>query len=288
MTSTQQYVLISIKGDGLFKAIGVYQNEQDAYAAATVCQMQSIEKFSAKWSKSMLADKQESIMEFCRCIKEDFKSYKERFAYMTLQCSQIFPNLEYDQHQVLPVEANNNIPSQFISESIFKTKVRNFMDVLRTRSDVEEDLGNSEDDDEDDDDDDDEEEEEGEEEEEDEEEEEGDGEEDIEDEGEGEEDMEEEDIDQEIDEEADEGVEEEEEEEDEDEPVTSETAIQEHSEEEESEDQERPTLKRDASSLLEDGDAEDDEEDEIDEDDGDEDELADDDDESVKRRRVVA
>lgn len=259
-----------------------YQNEQDAYAAATVCQMQSIEKLSAKWPKSMLADKQESIMELCRCIKEDFKSYKERFAYMTLQCNQIFPNLEYDQHRILPVEANNNIPSHSISESIFKTKVRNFMDVLRTRSDVEEDLGNSEDDDEDD-----------EEEEENEGEEDDGGEEDIDD-GE-EEDMEDEDIEEEdVGEEADEGVDEdediqaEEEEEEEDDPVTSETVIQEHSEEEESEDQERPMLKRDASSLLEDGDAEDDEEDEIDEDEGDEDELADDDDESVKRRRVVA
>lgn len=230
----------------------------------------------------MLADKQESIMELCRCIKEDFKSYKERFAYMTLQCNQIFPNLEYDQHRILPVEANNNIPSHSISESIFKTKVRNFMDVLRTRSDVEEDLGNSEDDDEDD-----------EEEEENEGEEDDGGEEDIDD-GE-EEDMEDEDIEEEdVGEEADEGVDEdediqaEEEEEEEDDPVTSETVIQEHSEEEESEDQERPMLKRDASSLLEDGDAEDDEEDEIDEDEGDEDELADDDDESVKRRRVVA
>ncbi|KAF1803624.1 hypothetical protein V8B55DRAFT_1507069 [Mucor lusitanicus] len=283
MTSTQQYVLISIKEEALFKAIGVYQNEQDAYAAATVCQMQSIEKRSAKWPKSMLADKQERIMELCRCIKEDFKSYKERFAYVTLQCSQIFPNLEYDQHRVLPIEANSNMPSQSISESVFKTKVRNFMDVLRTRSDVEEDLGNSEDDDEDEDDEEEEDEEEGEEEEEDEGNGENDGEQDIEE----EEDIEEEDIDQDVDEEADED-EDIQEEDDEDEPATSETVIHEHSEEEESEDQERPTLKRDASSLLEEGDAEDDEEDEIDEDDGDEDELADDDDESVKRRRVAA
>ncbi|KAG2193685.1 hypothetical protein INT46_004869, partial [Mucor plumbeus] len=230
MKTPQHFVLISIKEKALYKAIGVYKNEQDAYAAAIVCQMQSIEKSSEKWSKSVLLDNQENIIELCRCIKEDLKTFKERFEYMALQCNQIFENLDFNHHQVLPTEINNNIPSQSISESIFKTKVRNFMDVLRTRSDVEEDLGNSDDDEEEDD-------------EEEEEEEEDIEEEDIEEENEGEtegqnegedEDIEEEDIEEDIEEEVGEGIEEEEdieeeeEEEDEDEePVTSETAIQE-------------------------------------------------------------
>ncbi|KAI9486444.1 MAG: hypothetical protein EXX96DRAFT_604591 [Benjaminiella poitrasii] len=266
------------KEDIIHKATGIYNNEEDAYAAAIVNQMQIIEQTSEEWPKDKISEKQEQITDLCQFLKESSTTYKERFEYMTKQCAQLFSGLYHTHYLVLPVQNNSNPSSQLINESIFKTEVRNFLDIFQIKSDLEEeDLGNSDDDEEDDD--------------EDAEEDIGEDEEledeevDLEDDT-GEDEEEEDDNEEESEDEvgaSDDIEEEEEEEEDADEvdvdeeeaPTSSSTTILEASDGEETEEEEEQTntLKRGTSALE-------DEEDEIDED-----ELEDED-ELLKKRRI--
>ncbi|KAG2196321.1 hypothetical protein INT47_009316 [Mucor saturninus] len=258
-----EFILIEqlIHDNKVRNAIGTYKTKESAYAAALIRQMQSIEKCSDKWSKTKLGEKQAQIIELCRYIKTDLTSYEARFEYVTKQCTDLFEDISDVRYIVVPLKTDTNPP---FNESVFKTKIRNFLDVFQTKSDIEEDLGNSDDDEDDDDD-----------------------EEDL------EEDLEEEDLEEDLEEE---DLEEEDiEEEDEEDLPTSEPPladlddisdddIEEEDEEDEEEEEEEGSshLKRSFSALEED-----DEEDEIDEDG--EDELDDDDDALLpnKKRRLV-
>ncbi|KAI7887828.1 uncharacterized protein EV154DRAFT_519582 [Mucor mucedo] len=263
--SVTEFILIEqlIHDNKVRTAIGTYKTKESAYAAALIRQMQSIEKCSDKWSKTKLGEKQAQIIELCRYIKTDLTSYEARYEYVTKQCTDLFEDISDVRYIVVPLKIDTNPP---FNESVFKTKIRNFLDVFQTKSDIEEDLGNSDDDDDDDD------------------------EEDL------EEDLEEEDLEEDLEEE---DLEEEDiEEEDEEDLPTSEPPLadlddisdddieeeEEDEEEEEEEEEEEGSshLKRSFSALEED-----EEEDEIDEDG--EDELDDDDDTLLpnKRKRLV-
>ncbi|GAA5795402.1 hypothetical protein EDC94DRAFT_56452 [Helicostylum pulchrum] len=302
------FILIKSNQDkNIQKAIGIYKNEEEAYAAAVLLQMQTIEDSSDSWSKSILIEKQEQIIELCRSVKEDFTTYKERFNYMSTRCNQLFQGLYDSCYQVLPLFMDNAIPPNSLNESVFKTKVRNFLDAFLTKSDIEEDLGNSDGED-------DEEEEDLEEDLEEEEDDIEEEEDDIEEEEE-EDDIEEDDIEEGVEEEEEEGVEEDvEEEEEEDECPTSdlvmpeldssEDELEENTlkrtpsaleEEDEVEEDEESALKINPSTLEEEDEEEDDEENTLkrkasglEEDDDEEDELDDEEETAtVKRRRVI-
>lgn len=239
-----------------------YKTKEVAYAEALTHSMQSIENESNTWSKSILAEKQAQIIELCRHIKEDLSLFEERFNYMTTQVETVFKDLCKATYKVLPVSIQQSKEENTLNESVFKTKVRNFLDVFQSRSDIEEDLGNSDDDDD--------------EEEEDDEDEEGE-EEEVEEDLEGEEEEEEGDLEEEED-----LAEEEEEEMEEEGSDVEEEEEEEQLEEEEDEEEETET---NATSLKRTNTEDDEEEDEIDEEDGDEDELDDDDENTTSKRR---
>lgn len=262
--TTTEYVVLEIKGiysqDRQEVAIGVYKTKEGAYAEALTHSMQSIENESNTWSKSILAEKQAQIIELCRYIKEDLSSFEERFNYMTTQVETVFKDLCKSTYKVLSVSIHQSKEKDILNESVFKTKVRNFLDVFQSRSDIEEDLGNSDDEDEEEDEDDDDEEDEAEEE----------DEEDLAEEEEEEEgDLEEEDL-----------VEEEEVEEE-----GSDVEEEEEEEEEQLEEEEEDEEETNTTSLKRTNTEDDEEEDEIDEEDGDEDELDDDDENTTSKRR---
>ncbi|KAI8364506.1 hypothetical protein EDC96DRAFT_510921 [Choanephora cucurbitarum] len=249
-----------------YKAIGTYKDQEEAYAAAIVNQLQVIEHVSKSWPKAILIDKQDHILELCQKLKQDFTTYQERFIFLTAQCSHLFQDLLHGQHHVL-ISNRANKP-QIINESIFKTKLRNFLDAFQTRTDIEEDLDNSDEDDDEDEEDD------------------SDGEE--EDLGEEEESEDGEELEEDIpeeEEEEEEGHNEDSMEEDlieEEEEERSNTNVVPETTEDELDEEEGSGLKREASTL----DEEDDEEDEIEED-NDEDELEEEDN-SNKRRRTTS
>lgn len=110
--------------------------------------MQTIETGSNKWSKAVISEKQSQIIELCRYIKEDLTTYQERFDHVTNQCVGLFDGICNVNYQVMPLKIDHII-SNSLNESVFKTKIRNFLDVFQTKSDTEEDLGNSDDEEED-------------------------------------------------------------------------------------------------------------------------------------------
>ncbi|CAO3613308.1 unnamed protein product [Mucor hiemalis] len=140
------FVLVKVgEREGVQEAIGLYKIKEDAYAEALTLYMQSIENEADKWSKSILAEKQAHIIELCRYIKEDLSSFEERFDYFSKKAYLVFEGLNETYYDVLPVIKVNESKEHSLNESVFKTKVRNFLDVFQTKSDIEEDLGNSDD-----------------------------------------------------------------------------------------------------------------------------------------------
>lgn len=222
-----------------------FTNKEEAYGNATVHLMQYIENKINQWPKPLVLENHAKITDMCTQTKH-LTTYESRFSHLSETCQDLFKDHFPIRFQVLPITQNQSTSSQSIDESLFKIKLRNFLDVFQSRFDVEEDLGNSEDDEEE------------------EEDETYESEEESEEQGEEEEDLEEE-----------EDYEEEIEEDDDEEPKTSETVIHDSESEQEEEEEEGSSLKRKASTLEEDNE---DEEDEIDED-----EL--DDDDTTKKRR---
>lgn len=260
--TTTEYVVLEIKGvhsqDRQEVAIGVYKTKEGAYAEALTHSMQSIENESNTWSKSILAEKQAQIIELCRYIKEDLSSFEERFNYMTTQVETVFKDLCKSTFKVLSVSIHQSKEKDILNESVFKTKVRNFLDVFQSRSDIEEDLGNSDDEEEEEDDD------------------------DEEDEAEEED---EEDLAEEEEEEEEEGDLEEEDLAEEEEVEEEGSDVEEEEEEEQLEEEEEDEEETNTTSLKRTNTEDDEEEDEIDEEDGDEDELDDDDENTTSKRR---
>lgn len=261
--TTTEYVVLEIKGvhsqDRQEVAIGVYKTKEGAYAEALTHSMQSIENESNTWSKSILAEKQAQIIELCRYIKEDLSSFEERFNYMTTQVETVFKDLCKSTYKVLSVSIHQSKEKDILNESVFKTKVRNFLDVFQSRSDIEEDLGNSDDEEEEEEDDDDEEDE--------------------------AEEEDEEDLAEEEEEEEEEGDIEEEDLAEEEEVEEEGSDVEEDEEEEQLEEEEEDEEETNTTSLKRTNTEDDEEEDEIDEEDGDEDELDDDDENTTSKRR---
>ncbi|KAG1471794.1 hypothetical protein G6F56_001923 [Rhizopus delemar] len=146
-----QYILLKshhINKTISHKSYGLYSNEEEAYAAALVQQMQSIEETSKKWPRNVIDEHWQNIHTLCKYMKENLTSFKERFEHFHTMT--LFAEHCPVSYQVIPLlSAADNL----LNESLFKTKTRNFMDAFQsTKTDEEVDLANSEDDDDEDDD----------------------------------------------------------------------------------------------------------------------------------------
>ncbi|ORE13126.1 hypothetical protein BCV71DRAFT_206702 [Rhizopus microsporus] len=147
-SSTTDFVLLQLhrsSSEIIYKAFGLYSTEEEAYAAATIKQMQSIEESSKKWPKSVVEEHWQEIQSLYKHIKEELSSFKDRFNHLlTLKLFQEQCPVSY---KVLPLRTNASDSKTLLNESIFKTKARNLIDALQPKIDEEVDLDNSDDDD---------------------------------------------------------------------------------------------------------------------------------------------
>ncbi|CEG78841.1 hypothetical protein RMATCC62417_13381 [Rhizopus microsporus] len=147
-SSTTDFVLLQLhrsSSEIIYKTFGLYSTEEEAYAAATIKQMQSIEESSKKWPKSVVEEHWQEIQSLYKHIKEELSSFKDRFNHLlTLKLFQEQCPVSY---KVLPLRTNASDSKTLLNESIFKTKARNLIDALQPKIDEEVDLDNSDDDD---------------------------------------------------------------------------------------------------------------------------------------------
>ncbi|PHZ17782.1 uncharacterized protein RHIMIDRAFT_288598 [Rhizopus microsporus ATCC 52813] len=147
-SSTTDFVLLQLhrsSSEIIYKTFGLYSTEEEAYAAATIKQMQSIEESSKKWPKSVIEEHWQEIQSLYKHIKEELSSFKDRFNHLlTLKLFQEQCPVSY---KVLPLRTNASDSKTLLNESIFKTKARNLIDALQPKIDEEVDLDNSDDDD---------------------------------------------------------------------------------------------------------------------------------------------
>ncbi|KAI9282185.1 hypothetical protein BY458DRAFT_531166 [Sporodiniella umbellata] len=145
-----QYIVLqshTLNNTILHHSFGLYEEEEEAYAAALVRQMQSIEESSKQWPKSVIDDHWQTIHTLCKHMKEALTSFKERWTH--LQSLALFAVHCPVSYHVVALQAAEEQPG--LNESLFRTKTRNFMDAFQpSKTDDEVDLANSEEEEDDD------------------------------------------------------------------------------------------------------------------------------------------
>ncbi|KAG0168783.1 hypothetical protein DFQ28_001934 [Apophysomyces sp. BC1034] len=138
------YIVVRI--DPSIHVVGLYPNQEVAYANALIHQMQAVAESTEHWPVKAIRRRRDSLANICRRV-EVMKIYRDRFEFFCNETNALFDDLCQTKHEVHALSLRQT--SATVNESVFDTTLHSLVDAFKSESDDEEDLGVSEDGDDD-------------------------------------------------------------------------------------------------------------------------------------------